>query len=409
MARSLWPESSGATSGSRRAQVGREVDVHVADDPRVAARPGLAQRAAAALAIEAQQLDAAAARARAPRAMAGVASVLALSAMTIRQENGKLGAQEAVQPADAALQRGLLVEDRDDDLDARRGAGGTRRAPAHRGPGERLLGHGHSVGARRGTAMGAAESRLGVASLRRRAAGSGRRSCAPPPGALPARTSPPCASTIAGDDREAEAGAAAAALAPALRAPEALEQRVGVARSAGRGRGRGPRGARRRRRAQRHLDRRPGGRVHERVAQQVAEHLAQLVGRRRRPAPAVDVAGRSRGPGAVARASSTASRASAARSSLGVRRVGDLVQARERQQVLDEHAHARRLVLDAAHRLLDVRGLARGAHAEQLGVAADRGQRRAQLVRGVGDEAPQAVLAGLRARRTRARGGRASR
>ena len=39
--------------------------------------------------------------------------------------------------------------------------------------------------------------------------------------------------------------------------------------------------------------------------------------------------------------------------------------------------------------------LARGAHAEQLGVAADRGQRRAQLVRGVGEEAAQAVLARL--------------
>ena len=40
-------------------------------------------------------------------------------------------------------------------------------------------------------------------------------------------------------------------------------------------------------------------------------------------------------------------------------------------------------------------GLRRGAHAEQLGVAADRGQRRAQLVRGVGEEAAQAVLARL--------------
>ena len=78
-----------------------------------------------------------------------------------------------------------------------------------------------------------------------------------------------------------------------------------------------------------------------------------------------------------------------------VRGVGDLVEARERQQVLDQHAHARRLVLDPPHRLLDVSGLARGAHAEQLGVAADRGERRAQLVRGVGDEAAQAVLAGL--------------
>ena len=78
-----------------------------------------------------------------------------------------------------------------------------------------------------------------------------------------------------------------------------------------------------------------------------------------------------------------------------MRRLAHLVQPRQRQQVLDEHAHARGLVLDPAHRLGDVLGLARGAHAEQLGVAADRDQRRAQLVRGVGDEAAQPLLARL--------------
>ena len=87
--------------------------------------------------------------------MAGVASVLALSAMTIRQENGSSARQEAVQPADAALERGLLVEDGHDDLDARRGvAAGPPGARGADGPGERLLGHGHSVGARRGTTVG---------------------------------------------------------------------------------------------------------------------------------------------------------------------------------------------------------------------------------------------------------------
>src|SRR3954471_14101021 len=65
---------------------------------------------------------------------------------------------------------------------------------------------------------------------------------------------------------------------------------------------------------------------------------------------------------------------------LGVRRVGDLIEPRERQQVLDEHAHARGLVLDPPHRLLDIFVGARGAHAVQLRVAADRGERRAQLV-----------------------------
>ena len=73
----------------QRAQVGREVDVHVADDPRAARRPGRAQRAAAALALQPQELDAAAARCASRAAIAGVASVLALSAITTRQQNGK--------------------------------------------------------------------------------------------------------------------------------------------------------------------------------------------------------------------------------------------------------------------------------------------------------------------------------
>ena len=73
--------------------------------------------------------------------------------------------------------------------------------------------------------------------------------------------------------------------------------------------------------------------------------------------------------------------------------LADLVQAREREQVLDEHAHPRRLVLDARHRLLDVLGLRGGADPKQLGVAADRRQRRAQLMRRVGEEAAQALLA----------------
>ena len=98
--------------------------------------------------------------------------------------------------------------------------------------------------------------------------------------------------------------------------------------------------------------------------------------------------------GATARASSTASAASAVRSTGSRTALGDLVEPRERQQILDEHAHARRLVLDARHRLGDVLGLCRRADPEQLGVPADRGQRRAQLVRGVREEAAQALLAG---------------
>ena len=109
----------------QRAQVGREVDVHVADDARVAGRPGGPQRAAAALAVQPQ-------RASTPRQLAGeqrppsaaCASVLALSAITIRQVNGNSVGQEAVQAADAELERRLLVVDGDDDLDVGAGASG---------------------------------------------------------------------------------------------------------------------------------------------------------------------------------------------------------------------------------------------------------------------------------------------
>ena len=59
------PDREVAVAGEQRgdereqaAQVGREVDVHVGDDARLRGRPGGAQRAAAALALEPQQLDA---------------------------------------------------------------------------------------------------------------------------------------------------------------------------------------------------------------------------------------------------------------------------------------------------------------------------------------------------------------
>ena len=76
------------------------------------------------------------------------------------------------------------------------------------------------------------------------------------------------------------------------------------------------------------------------------------------------------------------------------------VEAGQQQEVLDEQAHAPRLALDAAHQHLDVAG---GALAVQLGEAADRGQRRAQLVAGVGDEPPHPVLGRTRLLRRRLR------
>ncbi len=69
-----------------------------------------------------------------------------------------------------------------------------------------------------------------------------------------------------------------------------------------------------------------------------------------------------------------------------------LVEPGEQQEVVDEHPHADGLFFDPAHRLGEVLGPLIGAAAEQLGVAADRRQRRAQLVRRVGRELPQACF-----------------
>ena len=69
-----------------------------------------------------------------------------------------------------------------------------------------------------------------------------------------------------------------------------------------------------------------------------------------------------------------------------------VVQTRDQQQVLDEDSHPRGLVLDRTHRLGEIlRPLARAA-AKQLRITPDRCQRRAQLVRDVGEEPPQLVL-----------------
>ena len=84
--------------------------------------------------------------------------------------------------------------------------------------------------------------------------------------------------------------------------------------------------------------------------------------------------------------------------------VTTLVEARERQQILDEEAHALGLALDAVHRLRDVVVALDGAHAVQLGVAADRHERGAQLVARIADEAahlPHRRVALARSRRPR--------
>ena len=96
--------------------------------------------------------------------------------------------------------------------------------------------------------------------------------------------------------------------------------------------------------------------------------------------------------GCSIRASSTRSAATAAEvDRLALQRPA-LVEPGEQQHVVDQDAHPGRVVLDPPHHDVQVLGPLGGAAAEQLGVAAHGGQRRPQLVRRVGDEAPQPVL-----------------
>ena len=77
------------------------------------------------------------------------------------------------------------------------------------------------------------------------------------------------------------------------------------------------------------------------------------------------------------------------------------VEAGEEEQVLDELLHPQRLGLDPADGVGDGGGHGVRLAAGQLGVAADRGERGPQLVRGVGDELPHlrlALLPGLERR-----------
>ena len=67
----------------------------------------------------------------------------------------------------------------------------------------------------------------------------------------------------------------------------------------------------------------------------------------------------------------------------------------QQQHIFDERGHPGGLRLDPAHRVRHVRRYRVGHPAGQLGVPPDRGQRRAQLVAGVGDEMPYPRLAGL--------------
>ena len=69
-----------------------------------------------------------------------------------------------------------------------------------------------------------------------------------------------------------------------------------------------------------------------------------------------------------------------------------LVEPGEQEEVVDEEPHPSGLALDAVHRPLEIVRALAGAAVEELGVGAHGGERRAQLVRRIGDEAAQAVL-----------------
>ena len=98
------------------AQVRREVDVHVADDLRRAGGPGGAQRAAAALLLEAQHLHAAQLASHPARDLRRVVDARVVGDDDPPGE-GQLGGEEPVQAPDRVLEDRLLVVHGDDDVD----------------------------------------------------------------------------------------------------------------------------------------------------------------------------------------------------------------------------------------------------------------------------------------------------
>ena len=143
------------------AQVGRQIDVHVAEHPRVAARPRLAQGQAAALAIERQDLDAGQRGGQRPGdGRRGVRARVVGDDDPPRER--QLGRQEAVQPAHAALERGLLVEDGHHDLDARSAVARARRRARSEGLGSVCSVMATASARDVGPRWEAAESRLGI-------------------------------------------------------------------------------------------------------------------------------------------------------------------------------------------------------------------------------------------------------
>ena len=399
IARSLWPESSGATSGSSAAQVGREVDVHVGDDARVAAptrRRAARGRGPCARAAGTRRRGSSSRErgARSPASRRCSRCRRSRSASV----NGKPSRRKRCRRRMLRSSAGLLVVDGDDDVDvarrARQERAGRAGRPASRG---RMRSWDQQSARGVGAPWEQAESPLRTDAG---AYAAGRRTTndAPPPGAFAALD---LAAVRVDDRRRRSRGRGRRRRLPRSRPPSARQKRSNSALGSSVGQARA---------VVAHLEARrspsarptstsigvPGGRVDERVAQQVGEHLAQLVGvaEDERAAPSTRRSivavgrGRARVVDGVARrarrgrprlcgaSATSSSRASVSRSSTST-------------PMRAASSSIRRIAFSTSSRL------ARGAHPEQLGVAADRRQRRAQLVRGVGEEAAQPVLARL--------------
>jgi hypothetical protein len=103
-----------------RAQVGRQIDVHVADHVRVAVRPHLTERAAAALPLQVNELDALEVLCERLREHGGPVRARVVG------DDDATGEREVrpnvlVEPADRSRKRRHLVVDRDHDVDTRLG------------------------------------------------------------------------------------------------------------------------------------------------------------------------------------------------------------------------------------------------------------------------------------------------
>ena len=242
------------------------------------------------------------------------------------------------------------------------------------------------------------------------ALGSSTRTVVPAPGALCRRDLATVRDDDGPHDREAEAGTAArGARRDASAAREPLERARGDARRSCPGRRRAPR----RPRARRRCGRAPTPGCRPACAPSALPTRLPTTWRSRSSSPSTvtpsatsAVTTRS---GATARASAAASTPEHAEVDRVAGQRPTLVEAGEQQQVVDQRRHPHRLLLGAAHRLVELGGVVEAAVAVQLGVAADRRDRRAQLVRRVGDEPAQPRLATPSARRTRPRSWSASR